>query len=516
MNNNPYQVGGPRPPRMLGRERLFEELRRHLTGITPRHMCVVGPPRFGKSVLLNHLASYFKDKSDHFVTTLYWNLGRHTPKTDDEFLRRFAAEIKDPLQSVRPELAEYLELEDGGLQEVFEDMKSEELRFLAVLDGFDEVVKESGITKYLWDEMTRFGEEGSLWLVTGSQRRLSELYTPEDSRRWNFSDIFYYAPLQVGCFEHHDWSGFLNPLKSRRGITCDASALKEIANWTGGVPVLSVALAEQIFNKFGDETISKSDVDGIAEKLDRELWPLLKDLWDDCPTDLQLDLVTLTRMEEVRLPKERHDDLKLRGFARESRQNRLRSSCRLMKNYAQQQEDEVETLHRLFGDAERFKSNIQSLLDLRLTQIRGADLRLMNRIKRAIESLQDDLIESIKLARSIEDRAMELIWEAELEPDGSIPEDWKSAQVCTQDQLPEERWAQWNILRLSTEKKLLKVITKPTQLFVDHLHWVGNFGHHIGRSTVSVPIAAAFCMSAISLCESLTRDLANIATEEEG
>ena len=388
MNNNPYQVRGLGIPQMLGRERIFKELCSHLTKPTPSHVYVVGPPRFGKSVLLKHLASYFRDKSDHYVTTLYWNLGLHPPKTDDEFLRRFAAEIKNPLQSVKPELAEYLELEDG-IHDVFKDMKSEGLRFLAVLDGFDYVVEESGITKYLWDEMTRFGEEGSLWLVTGSQRRLSELYRSEDSRMRNFSGIFFDTPLQVDCFKSYDWSGFLGPLKSR-GITYDDSARKEIANWTGGVPELAAALAQRIFDKFSDVTISKSDVDEIAEKLARERRGLLEDLWNDCPRDLRSDLITLTHREEVRLfavP----DDLKLRGFAHEYRKNRLRSSCRLMDQYAQQQEGKESNLQRLFGDADAFKSNIPRLLEHRLDQIRaipGADRALIDHVKFVIELLQ--------------------------------------------------------------------------------------------------------------------------------
>lgn len=500
---------------MLGRERTFKELCNHLTKLTPSHLHVVGPPRFGKSVLLNHLASYFKDKSDHFVTTLYWNLGRHTPKTDDEFLRRFAAEIKKALQSVKPELAEYLELEDGGLQEVFEDMKSEELRFLAVLDGFDEVVKESGITKYLWDEMTRFGEQGSLWLVTGSQRRLSELYSSEDSRMRNFSGIFFDTPLQVACFKSHDWSGFLGPLKSR-GITYDDSARKEIANWTGGVPELAAALAQRIFDKFRDVTISKSEVDEIAEKLARGRRELLEDLWNDCSINLQSDLVTLTRREEVQFF-EVPDDLKLRGFAHEYKKNRLRSSCRLMYQYAQQQEGKESNLQRLFGDAEDFNNNIPRLLKLRLNQIRAiprADRDLINHVELVIEDLQQrGPIPSLRSVRDIEDRALELIWNAELGPDDrSLPPTWQSdlpekwGDVVKE--VPEDRGRQCTILRIKTRKNVPEVITKPTQLLVDHLHSIGNFRAHMGKSTVSEPIAASFCLSAISLCESLAKDLA--------
>jgi len=404
-------------------------------------------------------------------------------------------------------------------------MKSEGLRFLAILDGFDYVVKESGITKYLWDEMTTFGEEGSLWLVTGSQRRLSELYSSEDSRMRNFSGIFFDTPLQVGCFESHDWSGFLGPLKSR-GITYDDSALKEISNWTGGVPELAAALAQRIFDKFSDVTISKSDVDKIAEYLDEERWPLLKDLWNDCPTNLQLDLVTLTRREEVRLPKERHDDLKLRGFARESRKNRLRSSCRLMKRYAQQQEVEASSLQWLFGDEESFKSNIQNVLNHRLDQIRaipGADQDLIDHVKFVIELLpQHGPIRSLASVRDIEDRALKLIWDAELGPNNrSLPKTWQSdlpENWGVVGKVPGDRGMQCTILRIKTRKNVPEVITNLTQLLVDHLHSIGNFRHHmdeidrnmdeIDKDIVSEPVAASFCLSAISLCESLAEDIA--------
>ena len=520
MNNNPYQVRGPGIRKMLGREQLFKKLCHRLT---EHNICVVGPPSFGKSVLLHHLASHFEDTSNHYVIPLYWDLHRRdTPRTDDEFRQRFAKRIKEALQPVQPDLAEYLELEDESLPDflhlVFEEMEGKKMEgkkicFLAVLDGFDDVLAESNITGNLWEEMYDLGHihMDSLRLVTGSRSSLSELY---------FSELFHYTPLPVGCFEDHDWRGFLDPLKSRRRITFDDddSVRQEIASWTGGVPVLAVALAEQIFDKFSDVTISESDVQRIAEELDGELWELRKDLWKDCPIDLQSDLVALASRREVQLPKERRADLKLRGFAKKSRKDRLRSSCLLMKQYAQEQEGEVGTLQWLFGDEEHFKSNIQSVLKHRLTQIRGADPKLMARVKRAIECLQDDLIESIALVRSTEKRALELIWDAELGPKRSLPEDWKSKGIRfdEQNKLPEESLEQCIILRLIIKERVSKKVTRPTQLLVEHLHWVGNFGHHSGRSTVSVPIAAAFCMSAISLCESLTRDLANIATEEEG
>ena len=76
MNNNPYQVRGPGIRKMLGREQLFKKLCHRLT---EHNICVVGPPSFGKSVLLHHLASHFEDTSNHYVIPLYWDLPGVTP-----------------------------------------------------------------------------------------------------------------------------------------------------------------------------------------------------------------------------------------------------------------------------------------------------------------------------------------------------------------------------------------------------------------------------------------------------
>ena len=447
---------------MLGRERLFKKLCHRLT---KHNICVVGPPSFGKSVLLHHLASHFKDTSNHYIIPLYWDLHwRDTPRTDDEFRQRFAKQIKESLQPVQPDLAEYLELEDESLPDllhlVFEGMEGKEMEgkkicFLAILDGFDDVLDESNITGNLWKEMCGLGHMDSLRIVTGSRSSLPEPY---------FSELFYYSPLPVGRFEDHDWIGFLNPLKSRRRITFDDSVKQEIAKWTGGVPVLAVALAEQIFDKFSDVTISESDVQRIAEELDDELWELSKNLWKDCPINLQSDLVALASRQEVQLPKDRRADLELRGFAKKSRsrEDRLRSSCLLMKRYSQEQEGEVVTLQWLFGNEERFKSNIQSVLNHRLDQIRAipdADQDLIDHVKFVIDLLQQQgPIRSLGPVRDIEDRALKLIWDAELGPNKrSLPKTWKSKLSKPRKsvvEVPEnDRGVQCGILRdLSTRQ----------------------------------------------------------------
>ena len=79
-------------------------------------------------------------------------------------------------------------------------------------------------------------------------------------------------------------------------------------------------------------------------------------------------------------------------------------------------------------------------------------------------------------------------------------------------ELPSRLGPQCYILRqitgTSEHNPVSKFITKPTYLLIDHLQSVGDFGQHQGDNTVTLQFAAAFCLSAIALCDSLARDLA--------
>ena len=61
---NPYQVLGPAIPPMLGRMELMRWIEKHLLKPTPDHVSVVGPAHYGKSVLLQHLASAYRTRGE--------------------------------------------------------------------------------------------------------------------------------------------------------------------------------------------------------------------------------------------------------------------------------------------------------------------------------------------------------------------------------------------------------------------------------------------------------------------
>ena len=60
--------------------------------------------------------------------------------------------------------------------------------------------------------------------------------------------VFYDTPIRVTILDDSDWGPFLQPLLDA-GCTLDESARKEIANWTGGVPLLICALLQELWEK---------------------------------------------------------------------------------------------------------------------------------------------------------------------------------------------------------------------------------------------------------------------------
>ena len=522
MSASPYQVLGTGVPRMLGRERLFDRLCGHLTKRSPDHVSVVGPRLFGKSVLLNHLASHFPE--DRYAASMYWDLRFETPRTDAEFRSRFAEHLKGSLAPVEPDLAEYLEPDDEAVSDllalVFEDLHGRRGRVLAVLDGFDHLLGDFGITRNLWDELRTLAQIGGLCFVTGSRARLYDLCKDEESRTSNFWQIFHDPPFRVGRFEDEDWHGFLAPFGAR-GIRVDGSAEKEIRNWTGGVPVLAAALADRLIaGRHGGAAISKADVDRVAGAMADEPLDSVRALWDDCPVELRSALTDLSVTGNARateVPERRKRELLFRGFALESRGG-LRSSCGLMAAYARRRRDEVAYLNRLFGDPGRFDDNIQGMLELRLEGIAGgADPKLAGFVRKAIRDLRPDPNGAVVWMRSIAETALDLIWKAELGPDRSLPDAWKFAGIVFDEEgrFPGNRGRQCAILRGITgtgqSHRVAEFVTKPTCLLVDHIHSVGNFGQHREGQEVSLPTAASFCLSAIELCDRLSLDLTDSA-----
>lgn len=535
--NHPYQVLGTSVPMMLGRKRLLEQLERHLLKPSPDHVQVVGPTLYGKSVLLSHLATKHQGVSAHYLTAGYVDLRHAPPATDGDFRRRFAEVVKQALTVAKSPVADYLDLADPSLHEllilVFDELDKEKQRLLLVLDGFDHVLAGTGLTRNLWDQLRSLAQKGSLRLVTGSRRPLRELCKTDESRTSDFWEIFYDTPVSVSAFSDSDWEELLAPLAGG-GVTVDGSGRKEAMNWSGGIPVLVIALLGKLADGMNSGArCTKPEVDAAATATLDERRQLLAEIWDDCDIELRSDLATLAAKEVDGIPMSDLSDarqraLEQRGLAT-SAGNRMRTSCRLMAKFAVQQAPAVADLKRLFGTRDGFDANVRGLLEHRLAQVLDArtDADLRSYIQSAVRDLEPNPELALKWIRSLANRALVLIWEAELGPDQRLPDawvtEWKQAGELLKwldatQRLPRKQGAQCNALRLATGTEKVqpkaKFATKPTALLVDALQSIGDFGQHrddFRESTVTKAFAAAVVTWAIELVESLNRDLSRAA-----
>lgn len=522
MTANPFPVLGTEPVTMRGRARLFEQLCRHLTKPTPDHVSVIGPKFIGKTVLLQHLAVHFKSGRAPYRTSFYWDMRHSTPDSDRAFKQRLAVELKGSLQQVCPDYAAELDLRSDEIgqtiQMVLDILQDDGLRILGVLDGFDRVLATGSLTRNLWDYMLDLARRSSLRLVTGSQRRLQELCKTPESRTSDFWEIFYDTPLRVGPFADSDWEFLLAPF-SERGITLDGSARKELINWSGSVPVLFAALSSRLWDAHAaDSHISKNEVDRVAEQMTDEQSAITESLWEDCPADIQGDLVELVDRDVLlsEIPESRRRAMEERGLVAASA-NQLRFSCRLIQHHARKRGQGVANMRRLFGSPECYEENIRALLELRFAQVKDGDAELAGYIGKAIRDLKPDPCHSIVWTRNIAERSLKLIWAAEL-PDGSIPvawiEQWGSAGErgsWLQDRkVPRASGPQCGLLRVMTgtqnSQPVSRYVTKATVILLDHVQSVGDLGQH-PECSISLQFAASVCLAEIALLESLTENL---------
>lgn len=515
MNGNPYQVLGTTIPPMLGRGRLFDVLLRQLTKASPDHVSVVGPCHYGKSVVLQHLATHFLPGQGDYVTGSYWDLRHNTPNSDSTFLKGFASVLAGALKARDHELADFVNVDGVTVRDdvalILNELAKSKKRILLVMDGFDHVLDNTSISRNTWDTLRSFAQVTSLRLVTGSRLKLRELCKTEESVTSDFWEVFNPNPLRVGRFEDHDWDGFLEPFKARQ-IQFDSSAQKEIVNWTGGIPVLAAALMHLAFESAQDgSTLAKLDIDGFAATIAEERRDLIADLWDDCSREIREDLADLQNRRELPLLEvndDRRREMDLRGFAKVVG-NTLKTASTLVGNFAQQQSSGLESLRRLFGDSDRFSKNARSMVELRLSQVRAIDTILFNTVSEAIRQISNPPV-CIGLARIIANRAFELIWKKEL-PDGEISLSWAGdLRDFARDRRIPAGGRACRLLQLATGTddlpRLTEHVTKRTYALLNFIQSVGDHGQHSKDGEITWSYATAFCLAAVELCESLAGD----------
>lgn len=523
MSDHPYQVFGPTPAPMLGRKSVWGTILRKLNKPNPDHITVVGPAHIGKTVLLNALTARLNQDGQEgriFDVCIYWNVRRSRVENDADFYAALASQAAPALAKLDSGLANDLRSNDGGnhaiLRDVFELLSDDGRKILLVMDELDQVLMAGGVTKNLWDNLRSLAEKPGLRLITGSRKSLRELCNSQDSRTSYFWNIFHPQPIRVEAFSADDLPDVLAPFVQRR-ITFERGADTEIMNWTGGVPVLTAALCQRLWEEVEDgAVISPGQVNEVAEAYFADDETILPSLWKDCDTDEQGDLHEIAQGKQLavnqHIPQQRYQALERKGYV-EERKGFLKMRCRAMENYAKTHGTDATGLRRLFGSAEDYEKNLRGVLDLRLSQIQIMNDDLKAQITNAIQSLDISPATAIRQIRGVVDDAFTLIWDAEM-PGRRIPDKW--VQVWRYggiDDPPNGRvpldGARCKLLNLMTESKtaVATKVSRSTYYLIDSLHSYGNFGQHKQGEKVSTFIAAIACLTALELCAQLSIEL---------
>ena len=516
-----FQIFGPTIPQMVGRKAIMERLYSALTKPTPDHLQVIGPRYAGKSVVLHALAQRLQEAGTPYGAVVLWDLGHQTPDTDETFMSTLRDQLAAGLAKVSPDYADYLRVVEGNpyneLVEVFDLLKDQNIKVLMLWDGFDKPLSNGKLSRNLWDQLRELASRTSFRLVTASRRRLHDLIRSADSQTSDFWNIFNPTPVKIECFDEADIEDAISRLA---GITFASGAQTEVLNWSGGFPPLVLSLLNVIAESGSAEAIHPVAVNQFAEKIIDETSAVLNALWSDCPElskDIYRAIAEAGTSAHFKLSQPDLAHLTEKGFMKRSGASVV-INCRFLEQYLATQVNDSGSMIRLFGSVESFHSNIRPLLERRLAHLPRLDASLKRYIERGIEDLPDHPDVCLSNVRGIVDRALDLVWAAELE-EKKLPSGWfdmwkragETGIDAWNEQFPTRRGHQIRLLQLMTgtdkSSARAKFVSKSAYVLANAAHGFGDFGQHMDGDPVDLGTAFAALSVCVELAAVLDRDI---------
>lgn len=523
-------LGGTIPP-MIGRTDIMRRLFNDLTKTTPSHLSIVGPRFSGKTVVMNGLAERMRQERSPYHSVIYWDLGHQTPVSNDDFLKTLCRKIGEGLKSAGNEYGDHLlhveNEEYSELRDVLEFLHDDGIKVLMLWDGFDKPLGSGKLTRNLWDQLRELASNPSLRLATATRRPLRELIRNEESVTSDFWNIFDMSPVRVGAFDENDRNTILNIIDV---LSFTNGAKTELENWSAAFPPLYLALLNQLITRVKTGEVDNLLVNEVAESTLECVDSILHDLWDDCPEtakDIYRHLIEKNEKEASSVCSPDRDFLKEKGFINVTG-NKVTKGCRLLEDFIKNRGHGSGSLEHIFGTYEEYQRNIRGFLELRLSQIHRFDDRLPRYVEFAIKRLPGDPDLALNDLTSIEERALDLIWQREFGSDKTIHSDiigyWtkrprdndkfvKGMMDESDFVVPSDRGRQIGLLQLLTGSKQnfeskSKNISKDTYTLLNAIHSYRNRNQHGDGQKVHLGVAVAAIMSCIELLACLERELA--------
>ena len=536
---NQFPLFQPDAP-MLGRKELFEQLCNELTKPTPAHLSLVGARYHGKSVILHALAKAM-EKSDTYHRVIYWDLGHSTPQSDAEFLKNLSTRIAKAISGTHPELAEYLREADSAfddLHEVMVSLAAQELRILLIWDGFDRPLRQGRLTRNLWDNLLELCRTESFRVVTASRRKLQELIRDEQSVTSELWQVF--RVEKVGCLTPTDLEHFASTLPNH---TFQTGALKEVMNWTGGLPILVTWLFAKIARQIPADTLTNQQINEAAAT-DEECIGILDTIWNDCPApaaDLYRHLAESGPQKIGAVPRSERTSLQELGLARDEK-SMLQPTCRLIQEHVGAADPEFGALARLFGTWDEYAANIRGILERRIAQISRFDDRLFRMVEQGIENIPGYPDDCLNNLTHIEERALDLVWQHESDDEKcfllqvisywsdvtlkqpSIKRHRMMHEMLQADEngtpnawsVSSDRTSQLTLLQFLTgshqtyNKPVAAKVSKDTYTLLNAIHSFRNRSQHASGQAIHLGVAVSAIMLCVELIGCLQRELPTI------
>jgi hypothetical protein len=522
MTNDLFPILGTTVPPMIGRAEVMRRIVSDLMKPSPNHLSIVGPRFSGKTVLLNELAGRMRGGTSPYRAVILWDLGHQTPTSDKEFLEGLRKQLAGAVAKINPAYGEHLlTAEESAYQstlEVLEAIGQEGAKVLMLWDGFDKPLGQGRLSRNLWDQLLELARLPSLRLVTASREKLSELARSEDSRTSDFWGVFDTNPVRLGPFEADDLEAICAHAKA---LTLGTDAKAELDSWTGRYPPLLLSLVNAVAARKAAGSVGISEIRTSADLMREQVEDFVKYLWMDCPPtsrDLYYHILSSGSIPVDQASKSDLAALLEKGFVTRSG-NRVTPGCKFVMQYLEDISADTSGIARMFGTPGAYRANIRAVLERRLEQLQGLDAVLKHFLKRAVDDIPDHPESCVTNIRGIVDKALELIWRAELGKEKRIPSDWfkqwklrgESGFERWNEQFPSRRGHQMHLLRLMTggenSPRVAKFISRKTCALANAAQTFGDFGQHQDGADVDLGVAHTAVVTCIELADCLLREL---------
>lgn len=522
-----FPILGPAVPPMVGRAAAMDRTWKALTKMSPSHLSVVGPRHAGKSVFLKALAERVRADGEHYTGTIFWDLGHLTPSSDAEFISTLSRKIVDELRRVDAhrfaDYATYIEEEGygyGGLKEAVEQLKSEGVRLLLLLDGFDRPLAADTLTRNLWDQLRELASLPNLRIVTTSRERLRELIRNAAAAGSDFWNIFDPTPLALGAMGDVDVQDALSRCAfGKLGPGAEA----EIANWTGRFPPLLLGLLNAIEADGHVGPLTRERVNAGATAASADLQDVLAEMWEGCSEatkDLYRELVEAGARSVEGLGWDQRERLIALGMATEAG-GRLRKGCRMLEEFIRVRYADQGSVARLFRSPDGYRANIASILELRLQQVQRINPELRRVVERSIQDLPEYAGQALINLRNFAERSFTLIWNAEFGAgrriSAQVVGQWRERGVRGVEdferlEIPGEIRRQARLLQLlvgaeQNVNRQARHVSRQTFQLVSAVVGFGNYGQHMEGEEVGLGTAVAAVIVALELAVRLSEEL---------